>query len=95
MLEAGKVSSCVAAQNERGNDIYDATMVLDFDNVTGNVYLDADYYTEPEQRYFWIEGSRTTLYVDLVKRNVFLHDKKSDKRWIELAATDTYDENYC
>lgn len=94
LLGPGKVSTCVAHTDEHGKDTIDATMILDFDNVKGDVYLDADYYTDPEQRYFWIEGSKANVYVDLVKRTVFWHDKRTGKRHQVLAATDTYDDNY-
>jgi predicted dehydrogenase len=89
----GEIISCNAPLDDQGNDSIEAWITMDFPTVKQKVFIQADYYSDPEQRFFWIAGSEGTIYVDLVKRNVFMGDNK-DKRWLVLAANDSFDQNY-
>ena len=93
LLGPGEIGGCTAVLDEHGNDGVEAWIDMDLPNVKTNVFIQSDYYSDPEQRYFWIAGDKGTIYVDLVQRNVFMGDNK-DKRWLVLAANDSYDQNY-
>ena len=88
-----EVVSCTAPVDGNGNDSVEAHVVIKFPSVTNNVHFQADYYSDPEQRYFWIEGEHGALYCDLVKRNLFMRGKDGKHRQV-LAATDSFDGNY-
>jgi len=90
---AGEVIRCDAPVDADGNDSIEAHVVMKFHNVENPVHFQADYFTEPEQRYFWIEGEYGAIYVDLVKRNVFMLGKDGKHRQV-LAAWDNWDMNY-
>jgi myo-inositol 2-dehydrogenase/D-chiro-inositol 1-dehydrogenase len=90
----GKVVNCTATLDDDGNDSIEAVISMKYPNVENYVFIQADYYTDPERRYFFIEGTKGGIYVDLVQRNVFRVDKATGKRWQALAATDTFDQNY-
>lgn len=88
-----EVVSCTAPVDGDGNDSIEAHVVIKFPSVRNNVHFQADYYSDPEQRYFWIDGEHGALYCDLVKRNLFMRGKDGKHRQV-LAATDSWDGNY-
>ncbi len=89
--EIDYVDRCDAPINKDGNDATEAHIVIKFNDVQNKVHFEADYFSSPESRYFWIEGENGSIYVDLVKRNVFTRD--NDHRQV-LAAMDSWDQNY-
>lgn len=88
-----EIVSCEAPIDEHGNDSTEAHITAKFKNVQNNVHFEADYLSAPEQRYFWVEGEHGAIYVDLVRRNVFMRDKEGKHTQV-LAAMDTWDQNY-
>ncbi len=93
LLGSGVLSNCTFVPGDDGRDTIDATIVMDLAAVKSKVIIHSDYYTDPEQRFFWIAGENGTIYVDLVKRNVFFRDQRGNPRPI-LFATDSFDQNY-
>ncbi len=89
----GIVNHCSTTFGVDGRDTIDALIGMDFPSVEGSVIIQADYYTDPEQRFFWISGTKGTIYVDLVKRSVFFRDREGHPRPI-LSASDSWDKNY-
>ncbi len=87
------VDRCEAPIDEHRNDATEAHIVIKFRDVQNKVHFEADYLSSPESRYFWIEGEDGAIYVDLVKRNVFIRDKDGHHRQV-LAAMDNWDQNY-
>jgi predicted dehydrogenase len=81
-------------EGDGGEDTRSAIISLKYPSVKEYVFIQADYYSDPEQRHFFIEGSKGNVYVDLVKRNVFCSSKATGKKWQELAANDSFDQNY-
>jgi len=84
----GKVVNCTLGAGEQA-----AIISMKYPSVKEHVFIQADYFSDPEQRHFFIEGSKGAIYVDLVQRNVFCRDVNG-KKWQDLSATDTYDQNY-
>jgi len=93
LLGPGIVNSCTFVPDDKGQDTIEACISMDLPAVQTKCFIQADYYTYPEQRFFWIAGERGTIYADLVKRNVFFRDRNGNPRPI-LSATDSFDENY-
>ncbi len=91
--EIDYVDRCDAPIDEHGSDATEALVVTKFKDVQNKVFFEADYFSSPESRYFWIEGEDGAIYVDLVKRNVFIRDKADHHRQV-LVATDSWDQNY-
>jgi len=91
--EIDYVDRCDAPIDGHGNDATEALVVIKFKDVQNKVHFEADYLSSPESRYFWIEGEYGAIYVDLVKRNVFIRDKDGHHRQV-LAAMDSWDQNY-
>jgi len=91
----GKVVNCTL---EGGDETQAAIITLKYPSVKEYVFIQADYYSDPERRHFFIEGTKGAIYVDLVQRNVFRSEtdiyKNKTKKWQDLAATDTFDQNY-
>jgi predicted dehydrogenase len=89
----GKVVNCTL---EDEDETKAAIISLKHPSVKEYVFIQADYYSDPEQRHFFIEGNKGAIYVDLVKRNVFRSQigNMNGMKWQDLAATDTFDENY-
>lgn len=97
LLGPGTVESCEAPVGPTGKDTVDTIIFMNFPSVTDKVIIKADYYSDPEARYFWIEGENKNLYVDLVKRNIFVKDihngKVDDPRQV-FGGFDSFDQNY-
>ncbi len=93
LLGPGILSDCHFTPGDDGRDTVEAWVSLDIPTVQTKCFIQADYYTNPEQRFFWIAGENGTIYVDLVKRNVFFRDREGNPRPI-LSATDSFDRNY-
>jgi len=74
LLGPGIVTDCTTIPD----DMTEAFIVMEFSTVKTKVFIQADYYSDPEQRFFWIAGTNGTIYVDLVKRNVFIRTKKGN-----------------
>ena len=74
------LSRCTFTPGDDGRDTKEAWIGLDFPTVQSRCFIQADYYTDPEQRFFWIAGENGTIYVDLVKRNVFFRDREGKDR---------------
>ncbi len=89
LLGPGIVTDCTTIPD----DMTEAFIVMEFSTVKTKVFIQADYYSDPEQRFFWIAGTNGTIYVDLVKRNVFIRTKKGNPIPI-LSASDNWDQNY-
>ena len=87
----GKVIGCTV-DGKDGQDTSEAWISMAYP--TARAFIQADYYSDPERRYFFIEGSEGSIYVDLIGRNVFRSDKNINKRWQAYAGHDTFDENY-
>src|SRR6266446_2155503 len=85
--EIDYVDRCDAPIDEHGSDATEALVVTKFKDVQNKVFFEADYFSSPESRYLWIEGEDGAIYVDLVKRNVFMRDKAGHHRQV-LVATD-------
>src|SRR6266446_3673187 len=91
--EIDYIDRCDAPIDEHGNDATEAHIVIQFKDVQNKVHFEADYLSSPESRYFWIDGEDGAIYVDLVKRNVFMRDSAGHHRQV-LATTDSWDQNY-
>lgn len=93
LLGNGTVTSCIAPADSEGRDISECWITMDFPAVEQSVYLQGDYYSDPEQRYFWIEGEKGSVYCNLVRREVYLRMRGEDPKPYHLA-NDTWDRNY-
>jgi len=91
--EIDYIDRCDAPIDEHGRDTTEALVVIKFKDVQNKVFFETDYLSSPESRYFWIEGENGAIYVDLIKRNVFMRDINGHHRQV-LAATDSWDQNY-
>jgi UDP-N-acetylglucosamine 3-dehydrogenase len=89
----GEVTGCTAPADENGNDTTEAVITMSFPSVAQDAFILADYFSEPERRFFFIDGELGGIYVDLVKRHVFCKDEHG-KRWQEFAGDDSFDDNY-
>jgi predicted dehydrogenase len=87
------VESALAPQDENGNDTIEAWITMDSPAIKTHCFLQADYYSDPEHRYFFIEGDRGGIWVNLVDRTVLFRKRGEDYKLV-LKATDTYDQNY-
>ena len=94
LLGDGTVESCVAPIDELGYDSKEAFLGMKFDNVRDKVFVQGDYYTNPEQRFFWIEGTDASLYVNLIRREVYAKHKKDNVPKMIFQGNDSFDENY-
>lgn len=93
LLGDGVVTSCVAPTDSDGRDTIECWITMDFPAVEQAVFLQGDYYSEPEQRFFWIEGENGSIYCNLVQRTVMLRMRGEDPK-LYHTATDNWDENY-
>jgi len=93
LLGEGDVVSASVPVDSNGNDTTDAFVEMKFPKVKGNVYLQADYYSDPEQRYFWIEGEKGSIYVNLVLREIYMRMGGGPPH-MAFQASDTWDDNY-
>lgn len=85
----GQVISCTV------NDTEDANLVMKFPTVQDRVFINGDYITEPHQRYFWIEGSKASIYVNLERREIYKRTNKSySSPTLEYQSQDTWDQAY-
>lgn len=87
LLGNGTVTAC------SGDDTQEAFIEMKFPAVKEKVFISGDYYTDPEQRYFWIEGTKANLYVNLILRECYLKENGNAPRLL-FQATDTFDSNY-
>jgi predicted dehydrogenase len=86
MFGKGEVEMCTA------DDQREANITMKFPTVADHVYITGDYFTEPHQRYFWIEGSRANLYVNLEKREIYIREGNSTR--LIYQSKDTWDDTY-
>jgi predicted dehydrogenase len=93
LLGEGEVIECTAPMDEFGHDSKDAFIAMKFPAVSDRVFIQGDYYTSPEQRFFWIEGEKLTVYVNLITRLVS-SKKKGEPPHVIMVAKDSFDENY-
>lgn len=87
LLGPGSVRSCTC------DDQVDCNLWMKFPTVKDTVYLNADYITEPHQRFFWIEGEKGAFYVNLERREVYRRDESREVKTV-LVAGDNWDQNY-
>lgn len=86
----GKVVNCLSEGD--GEDTLGAIVTMKYPSVASHVFVQADYYSDPERRHFFIEGTKGGIYVNLVSRTIFR--KQGEKRWLSFQGTDSFDENY-
>ena len=58
------------------------------------VYFQADYLTEPQQRYFWIEGEKGLLCCNLELRELYLRKRGEKEIHTIYRGRDSWDQNY-
>lgn len=87
LLGPGTVEACTS------DEIREAYVTMKFSRVVNHVYFNADYITSPQQRYFWIEGSKMSLYVNLERREIYNRVKDGPPSLI-YTAHDSWDTNY-
>lgn len=83
----GNVQVCTA------DDQREAFIRMKFPSVADSVHIQGDYFTEPQQRYFWIEGSKASIYVNLETREIYKRDKGGDPHLVHQAS-DCWDDTY-
>lgn len=93
LLGSGTVERCTAPLDANGKDTIDAFIEMKFPAVKEKVFISGDYYTDPEQRYFWIEGTKANLYVNLIRREIYIKHP-GENPVITYQAEDTFDQNY-
>jgi predicted dehydrogenase len=86
-----EVVDCYATHDAQGRDTIDATIKLKRGAL--EVYIEADYNTDPQRRFFWIQGTKGTMYVDLEARELTI-DYIGQPLPFVYKAEDSWDKNY-
>jgi predicted dehydrogenase len=86
-----EVVDCFATHDAQGRDTIDATIKLKRGAL--EVYIEADYTTDPQRRFFWIQGTKGTMYVDLEARTLTI-DYIGQPLPFVYKAEDSWDKNY-
>jgi predicted dehydrogenase len=89
----GEVIQCTAPIDEFGKDSKEAFIEMKFSSVKNKVFIQGDYYTSPEQRYWWIEGTEGTLYCNMILRELYMKVGKSEPK-LYHRSNDSFDQNY-
>lgn len=93
LLGDGTVAFATAPLDDSGRDTISCWIRMEFPAVEQAVYLQGDYFTEPEQRFFWIEGEKGSIYCNLVQRQVMMRMRGENPKLI-YTGPDTWDHNY-
>jgi predicted dehydrogenase len=65
-----QVVDCHAEHNWEGKDQTWCIIDMKHPDIPNMIRINADYTTEPQQRFFWIEGAGGTIYVNLLDRTM-------------------------
>lgn len=89
----GEVIKCTAPIDEFGHDSKEAFIEMKFPAVETKVWIQGDYYSNPEQRYWWIEGEVCTIYCNMIRREIYMRlPEEQPTRY--FYGEDSFDENY-
>ena len=70
LLGGMEVVDCHAEHNANGQDQTWCIVEMKHPDIPNPIRVNADYTTEPQQRFFWIEGAGGTIYVNLLDRTM-------------------------
>ena len=93
LLGDGEVETCVAPIDEFGHDSKEAFIAMKFPEVRDKVYVQGDYYTEPQQRFWWIEGDHSSLYCNMIRREIYMRFPGEQPN-LFYRGEDSFDANY-
>jgi len=94
LLGRMKVVEAEAEQNSEGKDQTSCTITMRREGMRSTVKVNADYTTDPQQRFFWIKGKEGTLYVNLLERTLFVDWTDRNRQPIEFKGTGSFDKDY-
>jgi predicted dehydrogenase len=94
LLGRMEVVEAYAEQNSEGKDQTSCTITMRREGIRGIITINADYTTDPQQRFFWIKGKLGTLYVNLLERTLFVDWADKRKTCREFRGTGSFDKDY-
>jgi predicted dehydrogenase len=89
----GGVIQCTAPMDDQGKDSTECFITMKFPSVADRVFIQADYYTDPQQRFYWIEGSVASIYVNLIRREIAMRIN-GEGMALYFQGHDSFDDNY-
>jgi predicted dehydrogenase len=92
LLGDGEVIRCTAPIDAEGKDSTEAFIELKFPAIKDRVFIAGDYHTDPEQRYWWIQGEEALLCCNMIRRELYM--KTNGDISMIFRGEDSFDQNY-